>query len=156
MWAALEAHAPFTDIIKATRRVRDDEVGWLKMLVFRGPGDFPHVQITLGDNLGGSGPPFTVLANEGVAPTADWDEERTSDIKVSILYETPGYDMDTLEMTLIEALEATGRNLGYAPIYKWGPWRGKMGTKTIDDIARPATDIVIPVIYRFAGTQLTP
>lgn len=168
MWVLLEGHAPFAAIVSQARRVKDTSEGWLKSLMLRSVGDFPHVQIQMGDNFGGAGIPVTDFASErtdyGDLAGDYWLEERTSDFKLSFIYETPNFDkQDTLEMTAIEAFEAAGRDLGWEytssvfPIKTWGPWRGRRsGTAIINEIERPTTQIIIPVKYEFTGTQLKP
>jgi hypothetical protein len=87
-----------------------------------------------------------------------WDEQRTADFKVRIYYESPGFDrQDELEMELMTAIEKGGRNLGYSAISGWGPWRGRrngMVAALTDEVARPVTEIVIPVRYEFTGSEL--
>lgn len=158
MWVLVEANSDVTDIVKQARRITDTSAGWLKRLVLRGAGDFPHFTIDMGDNFGGEGPSFTTFANEGATPTADWNERRTSEFKISIIYEKPGFDQqDALEMAVIEGLEAGGRNLGYTPIRVWGPWRARRNVNAFvggTEVARPTTQITIPVEYAFTGSQL--
>jgi hypothetical protein len=162
MWALLEAYAPFTDIIKQSRRVKDTAEGWLKRLFLRSVGDYPHVQIEMGDNFGGG--PITIETFNaepdafGTGASNYWLEERTSDFKISIIYEVPGFDkQDALEMAILQAFERAGRNLGVDAILKWGPWKGKRnGSASIpgQDTPRPVTQITIPVVYQFTGAEL--
>lgn len=168
LWAILEAHSPFTTIIAQVRRVKDTQEGWLRKIMLRAPGDFPHVQIEMGDRFGGNPIPVDTFESEvqafGASASNYWLEERTSEFKLSFIYEKPGFDQqDELEMTAIEALEAQGRDLGMAlddathPIQSWGPWRGtRNATANVNDIVRPVTQIVIPITYQFVGSQLKP
>jgi hypothetical protein len=161
-WTLLEGHAPFTALIPAARRVKDTQDGWLRRLMLRAVGDFPFVQIEMGDNFGGGAIPTTTFDSEpgafGTNGADYWLEGRTSDFKISVIYETANFDdQDALEMTLIEALEAGGRNLGYSPITKWGPWRAKRGgVANIANVDRPTTQIIMPVSYEFTGAELKP
>lgn len=167
-WALLEAHAPFTAIVSEARRITDTPEGWLRKLTLRSVGDFPHVHITMGDNFGGTGLPTNTTLPQatfmdepggfGDEATDYWDEQRTADFKVRIYYENPGFDReDELEMELLTAIEQGGRNLGYSAISGWGPWRGRRnGTAVVlaDEVARPVTEIIIPVRYEFTGAEL--
>lgn len=160
IWELLEGDAAFTALVKATRRVKDTPEGWLRNLMLRAVGDFPIVRVEMGDNFGGQGPSFTTFANEGESPTADWNEERTAEFKISVIYESAGFDrQDELEMVLIEALESGGRNLGYSPIRVWGPWKARRNVTAqvgTNETPRPTTQIILPVTYLFTGTQLQP
>lgn len=162
IWTLLEGHAPFAALVAEARRVKDTPDGWLRTIMLRAVGDFPIVQIEMGDNFGGSGLPTTDFASEsgGFGDSAGdyWLEERTSDFKISIVYALAGFSQqDALEMTLIEALEAAGRNLGYAPIKRWGPWKAKRnGVATVGEEAHPVTQITLPVLYEFTGAELKP
>lgn len=162
MWVLLEAHAPFTDIIASARRVKDTPLGWLKKMMFRSIGDFPHVQIEMGDNFGGGPIPTDTFTSEtpayGSGPDDYFLEERTSDFKLSFFYESPGFDQqDELEMTAIEAFEAAGRSLGYAYAKRWGPWRARRNILTlVNNVERPVTQILIPVVYDFTNAELKP
>jgi hypothetical protein len=167
-WTLLEAHAAFTTIVTSARRITDTPEGWLRKLGLRSVGDFPHVHITMGDSFGGTGLPTsntlpqTTFIEEpgGFGDDASdyWDEVRTADFKVRIYYENQGFDrQDELEMELMTAIEKGGRNLGYSAISGWGPWRGRRnGTAVVltDEVARPVTEIVIPVSYQFTGAEL--
>lgn len=165
MWALLEAHAPFTDIITSARRVTDTPAGWLRKINLRSVGDFPHVQIEMGDNFAGGAIPTATFQAErpdfGDEAGDEWIEERTSEFKLNIVYETPGFDrQDALEMSVIEAFEAAGRSLGDPYIKRWGPWRGKRNTMIAlpndESAKRPVTTLLIPVVYEFTGAQLKP
>jgi hypothetical protein len=163
-WALLEAHAPFTSLLAEARRIEDTPDGWLARLVLRSVGDFPHVHIEMGDRFGGGPIPVTTFQSEagtfGLEASDDWDEMRNSEFKINVFYELAGFDrQDELEMEIIAALEAGGRNLGYEPIVSWGPWTAKRGSAvnaSVDQIARPVTQFLIPVRYEFTGAQLTP
>lgn len=166
LWALLEAHSGFADLVATARRVHDTEEGWLKRLVLRSVGDFPHVQIEMGDNFSGGPIPIDTFASEpggfGDGASDYWDEQRASEFKISVMYEKPGFDkQDELEMELIAGIESGGRNLGYAPIVKWGPWKARRnGTFVLPGDAegtpRPVTQFTIPVIYEFTGAELKP
>ncbi len=164
MWAILEAHVPFTDIIKQSRRVKSAEVGWLKRMTFISEQDFPHVVLGVGDNFTGSGfsqvQSFAAETTSFGTASSDWVETRTSDFKLRIIYrdEKQGTDAfrDDLEMKCIEAFEESGRSLGLSYIARWGPWRGATQPAMVNSKQRPVTQIVIPVTYEFAGSALLP
>lgn len=162
IWALLEAYPPFTNIVIASNQIDDTESGWLQRFMLRAPGDFPRVQVEMGDNFGGGAIPTATFSDESPSfgdEVADyWIESRSSDFKISIIYELAGSPtQDALEMAIIEALERGGRDLGYTPIQKWGPWRGRRnGTSIIGGVDRPVTQIVFPVTYEFTGSELKP
>jgi hypothetical protein len=163
LWALLEAHTGFTDLVAQPRRVTDTKTGIIRQLVLGATGDFPFIYIEMGDRFGGQGIPTTTFASEigafGRTSTDEWVEQRTAEFKVSIVYEHAAFaDQDTLEMEVIAALEAGGHDLGYtAAVTGWGPWRAnRAGTTTIRETIRPVTQIVFPVTYEFTGAQLKP
>lgn len=161
MWTILEAYSAFTTLVPPSKRVKSDEVGWLKRMALIAPADATFVDLGFGDTFTGGPVPFNVFQAEdpsyGTSSAHEWVEQRTGDFKLRFVYrdaKVTDEDRDTLEMTAIEALEAAGRNLGIQYIRNWGPWRGRYGTARVGTIDRPLTEIIIPVTYEFSGSQL--
>jgi hypothetical protein len=157
MWTILEAYSAFTALVPPSRRVKSDEVGWLKRMALIAPSDATFVDLAFGDLFGGGPVPFQQFGMEGASPSGEWIEQRNAEFKLRLVYrdvKVTDEDRDTLEMTAIEALEAAGRNLGVDYIRTWGPWRGRYGSGLFGTITRPLTEIIIPVTYEFSGSQL--
>jgi hypothetical protein len=163
LWALLEAHTGFTDLVAQPRRVTDTKTGIIRRLVLGATGDFPFVEVLMGDRFGGQGIPTTTFASEvgefGRGASDEWVEPLDSEFKINIVYENKSFaDQDALEMEVMAAIEAGGQDLGYTnAISDWGPWRANRTGKTIiREIERPVTVIVFPVKYEFTGAQLKP
>lgn len=170
MWEILSAHAPFTALIPASRRIVPDGTGWLKDAVLKSPSDFPTVRVRLGNNSQVRPFPqrtFSTEAGQLDMETDSGDIPAAADFEMRIIYRDVAQGDDTdfrddLEGKAMAALIEAGPLLDNASgtplsrVTNIGLIRSLHSSAMVNGSMRPITTITIPVQYELDGSDLLP
>jgi hypothetical protein len=168
MWEILEADSPFSLAIATARRIKPDNVGWLKRIMLKAPADFPHVWLALGNNSQVRPFPTGTFAEEPAqfSTADDWQPTAAADFTLRVTYrdeqQATNDFRDDIESKAIAALTSAGPVLNNASgtalsrASGVGLIRSIHTTALVSGVVRPVTTMTIPVSYDLFGSDLLP
>ena len=156
IYAAINGHSPLDETFPRRKLLENDSVGRKKGLYFSNPGDYPYLQIVVGDSDSGILFGATNFADEETGIPDDFD--RQAEVTLKFLYDNRQDDTarSAMETECLAAITAQGRALVSGIVS--ATFRRRSGAAQVEKMPGVAfgTTLIITFTYNLPPADMLP